>query len=112
MAVEVLGWSPLGAVWSVPGRLAMGDPAGAAAAAAIALATLVGVLLLWRLALGAGLRVRGERPPRAVAGGRLGPLGWMPATPTGAVLARSLIYWFRDATAGEAADPPAGAARR
>ena len=92
----MLGWSPLGAVWSVPGRLAMGDPAGAAAAAAIALATLAVALLLWRLALGAGLRVRGSRPPRAVGGGRLGPLGWVPTTPTGAVFARSLIYWFRD----------------
>lgn len=96
-ALDVLGWSPLGAVWSVPGRLAMGDPAGAAVAALIAVGTLAGIVVLWRLTLGAGLRVRGERPPRAIAGGRLGPLGWVPATPTGAVAARSLIYWFRDA---------------
>ena len=96
VVLGVLGWTPIGAVWSVPGRLAMGDPAGAAGAAAIALATLAGMLVLWRLALGAGLRVRGEGPTRAVVGGRLGMLGWMPATPTGAVLARSLIYWFRD----------------
>ncbi len=95
--LEVLGWSPFGAVWSVPGRLATGDAAGAAVATAIAVVTLVGIFLLWRLALGASLRVRGERAPRAVAGGRLGALGWAPTTPTGAVLARSLIYWFRDA---------------
>lgn len=96
-AVDLLGWTPLGAVWSVAGRLAMGDPLGAAAAAAIALATLGGVLLLWRLALRTSLTVRGERSVRVAAGGRLGPLGWMPSTPTGAVAARSLVYWFRDA---------------
>ena len=96
-ALDVLGWSPFGAVWSVPGRLAVGDSAGAAVAALIAVATLTGVLLLWRLALGASLRVRGARAPRAVTAHRLGALGWVPATPTGAVLARSLIYWFRDA---------------
>ena len=96
-AVELLGWTPLGAVWSVAGRLAMGDPLGAAAAAAVGLATLGGVLLLWRLALRGSLTVRGERYVRAAAGGRLGPLGWMPSTPAGAVAARSLVYWFRDA---------------
>jgi ABC-2 type transport system permease protein len=96
-ALDVLGWSPFGAVWSVPGRIAAGDLAGAAAAAVIALATLCGALLLWRMVLSAALRVRGERPLRPVAGGRLGALGWVPTTPTGAVLARSLIYWFRDA---------------
>jgi len=96
-ALDVLGWSPFGAVWSVPGRLAVGDSAGAAVAALIAVATLIGVLLLWRLALGASLRVRGGRAPRAATAHRLGALGWVPTTPTGAVLARSLIYWFRDA---------------
>ncbi len=96
-AVGVLGWTPFGAAWSVPGRLAMGDLAGAAGATAIALGSLALVLALWRLALGARSPMRGESPSIAVRGGRLGPLGWMPATPTGAVAARSLIYWFRDA---------------
>ncbi len=96
LTLAVIGWAPFGAVWSVPGRLAMGDTAGAAAATVVALATLVGLIALWRLALGTSLRVRGERPPRTLTAGRIGPLGWMPSTPTGAVLARSLIYWFRD----------------
>lgn len=95
-AVDVLGWSPLGAVWSIPGRVALGDPAGAAAATGIALVTLVVVVLLWRLTLGVALRVRGDGPPRAAGRRRLGPLGWVPTTATGAVAARSLIYWFRD----------------
>ncbi|TBN58363.1 transporter [Glaciihabitans arcticus] len=93
----VLGWTPFGAVWSIPGRIAMGDSAGVLGASAIAIGTLVGLLLLWRLALGANLRVRGEAPVRAVAGGRLGALGWFPSSPTGAVAARTFIYWFRDA---------------
>lgn len=95
--VAVLGWTPFGAVWSVPGRLAMGDVAGASGAAAIAVLTLVGVLVLWRIALGRSLRVRGGGPARTTVGGSLGALGWMPSGPTGAVAARSLIYWFRDA---------------
>ena len=93
----VLAWTPVGAVWSIPGRIAMGDAAGVLGASAIAIGTLVGLLLLWRLALGANLRVRGEAPARAIAGGRLGALGWFPSSPTGAVAARALIYWFRDA---------------
>jgi ABC-2 type transport system permease protein len=75
----------------------MGDVAGAAAAAAIAVGTLVGVFVLWRASLDASTRITGGGPARTIVGGRLGPLGWMPATPTGAVAARSLIYWFRDA---------------
>lgn len=95
-ALDLLAWSPVGAVWSIPGRVATGDLAGAAVATAIAVATLAATLLLWRLTLGASLRVRAERPPRAIAAGRLGPLGWVPTTPTAAVFARSLMYWFRD----------------
>ena len=95
-AVDVVGWTPLGAAWSVPGRIALADPAGAAVALCIAIGTLAGVLGLWRAALGAGGTVRGDRSARAAVGGRLGPLGWMPATPAGAVAARSLIYWLRD----------------
>ena len=95
--IETLGWTPLGAVWSIPGRVAMGDPLGALGATAIALGTLGVLVVLWRLTLLAALQVRGEAPARSVLGGRLGALGWFPTTPTGAVAARSLIYWFRDA---------------
>ncbi|MGN6501738.1 MAG: transporter [Pseudolysinimonas sp.] len=94
--VEVLGWTPLGAIWSVPGRLAMGDGWGAAAAAVIGAVTLGAVLLLWRAVLVRSLRVRGSGPARTTAS-RLGILGRAPSTPTGAVAARSLVYWFRDA---------------
>jgi ABC-2 type transport system permease protein len=95
--VDVVGWTPLGAIWSVPGRLALGDPIGAAGAALVGLGTFAGVVALWRFALGRSLRMRGEAQGSEARAGRLGPLAWMPATPTGAVAARSLIYWFRDA---------------
>ena len=112
VVLGVLGWTPVGAVWSVPGRLAMGDPAGAAGAAAIALATLAGMLVLWRLALGAEpasarrrADARGDgRPPRTarVDAGHAHRGGSRP-------LAHLLVP---RRTSGEAADPPAGAARR
>ena len=95
--VDILAWTPLGAVWSIPGHLALGETTAALGALGIALGTLFVLVGLWRLTLGVGLRVRGEGPARAAGAGRLGPLGVMPSTPTGAIAARSLIYWFRDA---------------
>lgn len=95
--IEVLGWTPFGAVWSIPGRVALGDLPGAAVASLIAVVTLVVLVVLWGVALGVSLQSRGDGPARAIGGGRLGPLGLFPSTPTGAVAARSLIYWFRDA---------------
>lgn len=96
-AVEVLGWSPLGAAWSVAGRVATGDLLGAVGAAAVALGTLAGALLVWRLVLSGQTIVRGGHSARTIAGGRLGPFAWMPSSPMGAVASRSLVYWLRDA---------------
>jgi ABC-2 type transport system permease protein len=96
-AVDLLSWTPLGAAWSIPGRLAMGDDTGALAAAGIALSTLGIVLALWWIALGRSLHVGGSAPSRAPVGGGLGAFAWMPPGPVGAIAARSLIYWFRDA---------------
>jgi len=94
--IDAFGWTPFGAIWSVPGRIVLGDGLGAAATGAIAVATLALLVVLWHLSLGLGLRVRGDAPVRAVGAGRLGPLGFAPTTPVGAIAARSLIYWFRD----------------
>jgi ABC-2 type transport system permease protein len=94
--VDILGWTPFGAIWSVPGRLVMGDSAGAFAATAIGIGTLAAVLFLWRFVLATSLNVRGESQASSVGAGRLGPLGFFPSTPTGAVAARSLLYWFKD----------------
>lgn len=96
VAVDVLGWTPFGAVWSIPGRLVLGDVSGAAASAAIALGTLLVIVVLWRLTLGLALRQSGGSAARSLRGGRLGIFARVPASPAGAIAARSLVYWFRD----------------
>lgn len=95
-ATAVLAWTPIGAVWSIPGRVALGDASGAVGAAAVAVATVVGVFLLWRLTLGRSLIVRGSGAGRT-GRSRLGVLRFGRSGPTAAIAARSLIYWFRDA---------------
>ena len=95
---EVLGFTPFGAIWSVPGQLVAGHPGAALGSLAIALATLALMLVIWRASLLATFRYRGGGAGgRQVAAGRLGVLGVVPATPAGAIGARSLIYWARDA---------------
>ena len=92
---RVLSFTPVGAAWSVPGDLALGRPGEALAKAAIALATLALLVLLWRV----GLRRALVASPGAAATGSakgLGPFRWFPATPTGAVAARTAVYWLRD----------------
>jgi ABC-2 type transport system permease protein len=93
---DIVAWTPLGAIWSVPGYIVTGEPGRAAAGFAIGLATLA-ILVLWRSSLRHAL----ENPARAsspVKGGtrKLGLFGLFPATPWGAVAARALTYWLRD----------------
>lgn len=92
----VLAWTPLGAVWAVPGDVAVGAWGTALVRLAIAVAT---VAVLW-WAWGRVLVVRTQAPPRrAVRRGRAGDLGWfgrMPTGPVGATWARSLTAWTRD----------------
>ncbi len=91
----VLSWTPLGAVWSVPGHVADGAWGLAAVRFAIAAATVVVLTLVWRAALGHAL----VNPPHQKASTRGHGLGWfarLPATPLGAVTARCLTYWGRD----------------
>ncbi len=95
--IDVLGWTPFGAAWSIPGRVVLGDLAGAGWAALIALSSLALLVLVWRGAIALSLRSRGEGPVRQIRGSRLGLLRYFPSTPTGAIAARALIYWFRDA---------------
>lgn len=92
----VLSWTPLGAAWSIPGDLALGRPLEALAKAGIAAATLAVLLLLWRHSLATLL----VSPARASGGSGsakgLGAFAWYPATPTGAIAARTTVYWMRD----------------
>jgi ABC-2 type transport system permease protein len=93
---RTMSWTPLGAAWSIPGDLVLGRPGEALAKTGIALATLAVLVLLWRRSLATLL----VTPPRAGGGSGsrkgLGPFAWYPATPTGAVAARTTVYWLRD----------------
>ena len=93
---DTLSWTPLGALWAVPGDIALGHPGTAAAKAAIGAAFLALLVLAWRWLLQRAL----VNPPHSGTArrkkGNLGVFARFPATPTGAVAARALIYWFRD----------------
>ena len=93
---RTLSWTPAGAAWSLGGELAAGSYGAAALKFLIAVATLAGLAVCWMLLLQRAL----VTPPYAGAArkraGGLGFFGLFPATPTGAVAARSLSYWLRD----------------
>lgn len=92
----VVAWTPPGAIWAVPGDLALGKFTDAAIHALIGIATLVVSVLVWRWALDRAL----EQPRHSAASsGTNRGLGWFgvfPGTPSGAVAARALTYWIRD----------------
>ncbi|MBC7723466.1 MAG: ABC transporter permease [Burkholderiaceae bacterium] len=95
-AADVAGWTPLGAAWSAPADAAIGDGAAGLQKLLIALA-FVGVLwLAWR-GLVAAMLIAPHREKRPSLFGGLGFFGRLPATPVGAIAARSLTYWIRDA---------------
>lgn len=103
---RVVGWTPLGAPYTVGYELADGNPAAAAGKLLIALAA-IGLLLWWwsrsieSAMVGATSSGRGRGGvlprdgvvrslfPRAVPG--------LPVTAVGAMVARELRYWWRDA---------------
>lgn len=93
---RTLSWTPAGAAWSLGGDLAAGSYGAAAIKFLIALATLAGLVLCWKLLLQRAL----VTPPYAgTSKKRAGGPGFFavfPATPAGAVAARSLSYWLRD----------------
>jgi ABC-2 type transport system permease protein len=91
-----LAWTPAGAAWALGGELAAGNYGPAALKLLIALATLAGLALCWKLLLQRAL----VTPPYAGTAKKktsgLGLFARVPATPTGAIVARSLTYWMRD----------------
>jgi ABC-2 type transport system permease protein len=91
---HVLAWTPLGAVWAAPGWIASGSPNGWLQL----LDAVVFVALLWLIwrSLVALTLVRPARQGRAQTFAGLGWFARLPATPLGAVAARSLTYWGRD----------------
>lgn len=93
--IEIVGWTPPGAVWAVQVDVAQGSWGKAAAHLAIALATAAALVVLWHVGLDRALTSPAPRP-NVVAQRGLGWFSRLPSSPTGAVLARSLTYWGRD----------------
>lgn len=95
---EYLAWTPLGAVWAVPADVAEGQLTAALSRVAIALVTLVLLVLVWRAALRRALSDATADAARSgsksVSG--VGLFGRLPATGWGAVMARCLTYWLKD----------------
>ncbi|UUE21370.1 hypothetical protein [Microbacterium sp. J1-1] len=93
---DIVGWTPIGAVFGVSASVAQGDYLSAALRLLIALAT---VIALWFAARGL-LAARLVAPIQNSGGGRVRSGGLLdrvlPATPTGAIAARTLRYFRRD----------------
>ncbi|MEO6144276.1 MAG: hypothetical protein ABIP19_09885, partial [Dermatophilaceae bacterium] len=99
---EVLGWTPLGLAWAAPADIVDGAIWSGLLRLVLAVAFLFLALLAWDLLVRDVLE-----NPRPTSGGRsvtsaatrgsgLGWFRWLPATPTGAVAARSITSWRRD----------------
>ena len=99
---DVLGWTPLGLAWSAPADIVDGAIGSGLLRLALATVFLMVALRAWDSLLRGALE-----NPRATSGGRVSArassrgkgLGWfgrMPATPSGAVAARSITSWRRD----------------
>lgn len=93
---EFLGWTPLGAPWSVPADLALGHPGEAAAKLGIVVAVLAIVTWLWSRSLAHAMETPSHSSRARKGAGKLGFFRWFPATPMGAVAGRALSYWIRD----------------
>jgi ABC-2 type transport system permease protein len=92
----IISWTPFGAAWSAPGDAALGRVDLAWLKLAIAAVFLLVLWFAWRGLVALML----VRPQRTAAARHYLGLGWferLPATPLGAIAARSLSYWGRDA---------------
>ncbi|WP_231602096.1 hypothetical protein [Salinibacterium sp. NG253] len=92
----VMEWTPLGVAFSAPASAAAGDSSDVLGKLAIAVGFLIVLAACWYFLLGYVL----SRPERSAVETYRSGLGWfrlMPSTPLGAIAARSLSYWARDA---------------
>lgn len=92
---QVAAWTPLGAVWAAPADAAAGHPDTALLRLLIALAFVLVLWVAWRFLVQL-MVVMPERTSRTRQYSGLGWFSRMPATPAGAIAARSLSYWARD----------------
>ncbi|WP_069386281.1 hypothetical protein [Cellulosimicrobium cellulans] len=92
---DVVAWTPFGAPWGLGAAVHDGAWGLALARLVVALVTLGVAWVVWDRCLARAL----VTPPTSGAGGRakgLGMFSRFPATPTGAVAARTATYWLRD----------------
>jgi ABC-2 type transport system permease protein len=97
-AATVAAWTPFGWAWALPADVARGAWPAAAAHLVLAVGLVAALWFVWQHFLARRL----TEPVEAGGGGtaKVGRSGWVerlyPATPAGAVAARSLRYWRRD----------------
>lgn len=91
----LIGWTPLGAVWAVPGDVAGGEWGLATTRFLLAGATIGVLWLLWSWLVRRTL-VTPVREAVARDSGGLSWFGFLPHTPAGAIAARSITSWGRD----------------
>jgi ABC-2 type transport system permease protein len=103
---RVIGWTPLAAPYTVGIEMAEGRPVAALAKLLIAAATVVGLLWWWSRTLeSAMVGAAGSASPRTTRTARSGAvaqllprlLPGLPPTGFGAIVAREVRYWWRDA---------------
>lgn len=91
-----VAWTPAGAAWAVGGEFAAGNTGAAVLKLLIAVLSLAVLALCWKALLQRAL----VTPPYAGTAKKkasgTGLFALVPATPTGAIVARSLSYWLRD----------------
>ncbi|MFC5928730.1 hypothetical protein D6T64_10705 [Cryobacterium melibiosiphilum] len=91
----ILGWTPLGAAWAVPGD-AVAGAWGSALLRLLLAGVTVGLLWLAWVALVARMLVTPGREAAAKHYAGLSWFGRLPHTPAGAIAARSITSWGRD----------------
>lgn len=92
---DIAAWTPFGAPWGLAAAVHDGAWGLALARLVVAVATLAVAWVVWDRSLARAL----VSPPTSGAGGKAKGLGFFarfPATPTGAVAARTTTYWLRD----------------
>ncbi|WP_203569074.1 hypothetical protein [Aestuariimicrobium ganziense] len=94
---RVLGWTPVGWIWSVPWEVGHANWLAALAKLVLGVALAAGAWLVWERSLDKALVSPLESSGE---GTKVGAASWVdrivPASPAGAVAARSLRYWRRD----------------
>jgi ABC-2 type transport system permease protein len=103
---RVIGWTPLGAPYTLGVEVAQGRPLAALAKLLITAAALLGLLWWWSRTLESAMvgavsagPAKTAQPNRGGAVSQLLPrlLPWLRPTPFGAMVARESRYWWRDA---------------